>query len=76
MYANSVGYEKAHELHSEKCNCSMPLNRHKNNCAVYLDFKRFLREYKDPEKCVNMGHEHEDIWAIDDDCYLEHMVPL
>lgn len=34
-YANKNGYDKAHDLHSGKCMCNLPLNKHKTNCKVY-----------------------------------------
>ena len=43
------GFEKAHELHSQKCVCNLPLNKHTKNCSVLNTFTDFIRDYKDPD---------------------------
>lgn len=45
----------------------MPLNKHKTNCQVYLDFVNFLRDYKDPDEKV----VEKDPWAFDEDYDFE-----
>jgi hypothetical protein len=66
-YATKFGYEKAHNLHSGKCNCNLSLNRHNTNCEVYQDFMTFLREYKDPEEVKQGGG----LWDFDADFDFE-----
>ena len=53
------------------------MNKHNKNCKVYLDFKKFLREFKDndakPEVDIN-PFSFDDI-VIDDD-FINNLIPM
>jgi hypothetical protein len=71
-FANKFGYEKAHELHSGVCSCELRFNKHSTKCKVYLDFKKFIREYVDQDEEDKKPKKSE--WDFDDDFDFDAMV--
>jgi len=70
-----MGYEEAHKLHSAKCSCNLPLNKHKNSCKSLISFKKFLQDWKDPNK-VAKQEKDEFGFGFDSDFDSDTMIPM
>jgi len=48
------------------------MNKHRSTCETLTEFKKFLREWTDPDE----EKKSKNIWDLSDDFDLDQMIPL